>query len=124
MLSIPGARRFVMRSRRTSIVRHAPWVLQIFVRVNGVVENPYKQRSLQEVTFVDRCLYMSPENCPTSNGFAVTTIIHRLPELAEHFVVLEDDTMIGRPVTRGDFFAAPSGKPLVYQVRYQARQRG
>ena len=105
----------------TSIVRHAPWVRQIFVLVNGVVENPYKhpykQRSLQKVQFVDRCLYMSPENCPTRNGFAVATMIHRLPELAEHFIMLEDDTMFGRPVTRGDFFAAPSGKPLVFQVR-------
>ena len=73
---------------------------------------------------MDRCLYMSPENCPTRNGFAVMTMIHHLPELAEHFIVLEDDTMFGRSVTHGDFFAAPSGKPLVFQVRiYIMRER-
>ena len=62
---------------------------------------------------VNRCLHMPPKTCPTSNSNVVEVFTHHLPELAEHYLVSDDDIFLGRPVEPTDFFR--NGKPYVWR---------
>ncbi|MFB7947135.1 stealth conserved region 3 domain-containing protein [Kitasatospora phosalacinea] len=46
------------------------------------------------------------------NSHAIETGLHRIPGLAEHFLYVNDDVFLGRPVRREDFFLG-SGRPKV-----------
>ena len=99
-----------------SIAKHAPWVHHIWISVNGDPQEHYVSipASLRNRTqVVDRCSFMPPGTCPTRNGFAVVTFAHRLNNLSEHFIMVEDDTFLGRPVKPTHFFT--KGKPFVWR---------
>ena len=95
-----------------SFSKHAPWVRNIYVYVNGKVDMPYKLPSNINVVMVDRCAYMG--HCPTTNSQAVLTGVHRIPELSEHFISVQDDIILGRPATPSDFFTS-EGKPYSWR---------
>jgi len=39
--------------------------------------------------------------------------MHKIPGLSEYFVAMDDDFVVLHPMTHSDFFALPTGKPLV-----------
>ncbi len=91
-----------------SISKNAPWVRNVFILLNGKQELPYKLNGSLRITVVDRCRYMT--HCPTKNSFAVATMVHKIPNLSEHFIYCNDDVIFGKPAAKSDFFAA-DGKP-------------
>lgn len=48
---------------------------------------------------------------PSFSSRSIETMIHRLPQLSEHFLYFNDDMFIARPLDRGFFFR--DGKPVV-----------
>jgi endonuclease/exonuclease/phosphatase family metal-dependent hydrolase len=48
---------------------------------------------------------------PTFNSIAIETHLHRIPGLSEHFIYLNDDMFVGKPLPKSYFFH--SGRPLV-----------
>jgi hypothetical protein len=54
---------------------------------------------------------------PTFNSHAIESSIHRVPDLSEYFVYLNDDVFIGRPTTPDDFFY-PNGIEKIRFERY------
>jgi len=97
-----------------SISKNAPWIRKIFILVNGNIECPYDLPNNIHVEMVDRCDYM--EHCPTKNIMAIQTMIHKIPELSEHFILTEDDIIFGRPVVPDDFFTT-EGKPFAWRKK-------
>jgi hypothetical protein len=94
--------RYSLRSLRAN----APWVRRIFL-----VTDQQRPSWLvgDEVTVVDhRELFPDPEVLPTFNSHAIETVLHRVPDLAEHFVYFNDDVFLGRPVA-ADVFFSPGG---------------
>lgn len=96
-----------------SISKNAPWVRNIFILVNSEIELPYKLPSNLNIKILNRCNYM--KHCPSMNSMAVQTMVHKIPELSEHFIYVEDDTMLGRSVTPDVFFS--DGKPFAWQKK-------
>lgn len=95
-----------------SFSKNAPWVRTIFVLVDGNVELPYTVPDNINVKMVNRCDYM--EHCPTQNSHAVYTMIHKIPDLSEHFISTQDDIILGRPMTWKDLFTA-NGLPFAWR---------
>ncbi len=94
--------RYSLRSLRAN----APWVRRIFL-----VTDQQRPSWLtgDEVTVVDhRDLFPDLDVLPTFNSHAIETVLHRIPDLAEHFVYFNDDVFLGRPVD-ADVFFSPGG---------------
>lgn len=93
-----------------SILRYAPWFRLIhvvsdrqtpglFARLRGT---PYAAR----VRLVDhREIFAGFESClPTFNSRSISSLLWRIPGLAEHYVCFNDDFMILRPLEADAFF--------------------
>jgi hypothetical protein len=65
------------------------------------------------ISRVDRCqLFTNASHCPTYNGHAANTVIPRIPGLAEHFIVADDDIFLTAPSKPSHWFTA-DGRPIV-----------
>jgi hypothetical protein len=65
------------------------------------------------ISVVDHSEILPPEALPTFNSHAIESALHKVPGLAEHFVYLNDDFFLGRPLGPETFFS-PAGQPAVW----------
>ncbi|GAW52093.1 MULTISPECIES: stealth conserved region 3 domain-containing protein [unclassified Nocardioides] len=110
-----GQARFInrdeLRYSLRSINLFAPWVRRIHVVTAGqvpgwLVDHP-------QVNVVDHAAILPPDALPTFNSHAIESSLHKIPGLAEHFVYLNDDFLLGRPLTPQMFFTA-AGQTKVF----------
>jgi stealth protein CR2/Stealth-like protein len=91
-----------LRYSLRSVLRHLPWVRQIHVVTDRqtppwLLEDP-------RVRVVDHAEILDPAVLPTFNSHAIESALHRVPGLAEHFLYLNDDVFVARPLTPETFF--------------------
>ncbi|WP_051970245.1 stealth family protein [Kitasatospora azatica] len=111
-----GAERFRSRDELRyclrSIAMYAPWIRRVFLVTDGqrpdwlAAEHP----ALTLITHQE--LFADPAVLPVFNSHAIESQLHRIPELAEHFLYFNDDMFLGRPVRPEQFFQG-NGVPLV-----------
>jgi hypothetical protein len=96
-----------------SVQLYAPWVNKIYMLVNGPAQVPAWAAKDKRIEMVDRCsLFPKKEDCPTANTAACQAVLHRVPNLQERFVYMEDDWFIKEPVKPTDMFLE-DGRPLL-----------
>jgi glycosyltransferase involved in cell wall biosynthesis len=110
-----GRARFVdhgeLRYSLRSLHLFAPWVRRIHLVTAGQtpawldVDHP-------SIHLVDHREVLPAEALPTFNSHAIETGLHRIAGLAEHFVYLNDDMLLGRPL-RPEHFFSPGGLTAV-----------
>ncbi|MGY2701858.1 stealth conserved region 3 domain-containing protein [Nocardioides sp. HB32] len=110
-----GRARFVSRDELRYSLRSvhlfAPWVRTIHLVTAGQV--PAWLADHPRINVVHHREILPPEALPTFNSHAIESSIHKIPGLAEHFVYLNDDFLIGRPQPPQRFFD-PSGHTAVF----------
>ncbi|MFF7633853.1 stealth family protein [Kitasatospora sp. NPDC008050] len=95
-----------------SIAMYAPWIRQVFLVTDGQ-QPDWLETAHPGLTVVShRELYADPSVLPVFNSHSIETQLHRIPELAEHFLYFNDDMFLGRPVRPEQFFQG-NGSPLV-----------
>jgi hypothetical protein len=106
-----------LRSSLRSLWLHADWVRHVWLVTAGqrpswlVDEHP-------QLTVVDhRDIFDDPSHLPTFNSHAIESQLHRIPDLAEHFLYLNDDVFLGRRVPAERFFEA-NGTPRFFPSRH------
>ena len=111
-----GQARFLSRDELRysfrSIHLFAPWVRKIHLVTAGQVP-AWLDRSHPQVAVVDHSAILPADALPTFNSHAIESALHRLPDLAEHFVYLNDDFFLGRPLGPEAFFS-PAGLAAVW----------
>jgi hypothetical protein len=111
-----GQARFVSRDELRYSLRSvhlfAPWVRRIHLVTAGQVPE-WLDTSHPQVTVVDHRDILPPEALPTFNSHAIESALHKVPDLAEHFVYLNDDFFLGRPLGPEAFFS-PAGLAAVW----------
>jgi len=111
-----GQARFVSRDELRYALRSihlfAPWVRRIHLVTAGQVPD-WLDTSHPQVTVVDHSEILPPDALPTFNSHAIESALHRVPGLAEHFVYLNDDFFLGRPLGPETFFT-PAGLAAVW----------
>jgi glycosyltransferase involved in cell wall biosynthesis len=111
-----GQARFVSRDELRyslrSIHLFAPWVRKVHLVTAGQLPE-WLDRSHPQVTVVDHSAILPSDALPTFNSHAIESALHRLPDLAEHFVYLNDDFFLGRPLGPETFFS-PAGLAAVW----------
>ncbi|MFE1321469.1 stealth conserved region 3 domain-containing protein [Kitasatospora phosalacinea] len=96
--------RYSLRSLRLN----APWVRNVYV-VTDDQRPDWLDEDAPGLRVVDhREIFADPANLPTFNSHAIESQLHRIEGLAEHFLYLNDDMFIGRPLSPHAFFT-PTG---------------
>jgi hypothetical protein len=94
-----------LRFSLRSMERYAPWIRRIFVITDGQ-RPPWLVEQPGRLDVVDHTEILDGSCLPTFNSHAITGAVHRIDGLAEHFLLMNDDVMLGRPVTPQHFFVA------------------
>lgn len=102
-----------------SIEKYAPWIRKIFIVTDNQVPK-WLDTSNERIEIVDHSEIM-PEECrPCFNSCLIEHFLHKIPNLSEHFLLGNDDTLISKAVTPDDFFTQ-DGYPIVRLVRKPLR---
>jgi len=93
-----------LRYSLRSIDYFAPWVNRIFLVTAGQVPAWLNHEDPRIVMVDHRQIFADPSALPTFNSHAIEAQLHRIPGLSEHFLYLNDDVFLGRPVRPELFF--------------------
>jgi hypothetical protein len=93
-----------LRFSLRSLEQFAPWVNHVWIVTAG--QRPaWLDPAHPWVTVVSHEeIWPDTNGLPTFNSHAIEACLHRIPGLAEHFLYLNDDMVLGRPVATEQFF--------------------
>ena len=102
-----------------SLLRFAPFLRRVFIVTDAQVPPLLQAHSRwpdlprDKLVQVDhREIFRGFEaHLPTFNSLSIESVLHRIPGLAEHYVYLNDDFMLLRPVVVEDWFI--DGQPVL-----------
>lgn len=98
-----------LRASMRSLEMYAPWIRHIYL-VTDQQRPSWLDVDHGRVTLVDhREIFADPGVLPTYNSHGIGSQVHRIPGLAEHYLLVNDDVMFNSPVTPYDFFT-PTGQ--------------
>ncbi len=111
-----GDQRFVQRDElrysMRSLEMYAPWIRHVYLVTDQQVPD-WLDRSHLKVSIVDhRDIFDDHSVLPVFNSNAIISRLHHIPGLGEHYIYLNDDFFLGRPLSPNHFFT-PSGQALV-----------
>lgn len=92
-----------LRYSLRSLDQFAPWVNHVWIVTSG--QRPSWLADHPRVTVVShRDIWPDDVGLPTFNSHAIESCLHRIEGLSEHFLYLNDDMIMGRPVKPENFF--------------------
>lgn len=96
-----------------SLRKFAPFIRTIFIVTDG--QDPHIPEGNIPVRIIDhKEIFRGYEDkLPVFNSIAIESMTWRIPGLSEHYLELNDDFMLGSPVTPEDFFLQ-DGTPVCY----------
>jgi Stealth protein CR2, conserved region 2/Stealth protein CR4, conserved region 4/Stealth protein CR3, conserved region 3/Stealth protein CR1, conserved region 1 len=97
-----------LRYSLRSLHYFAPWVRRIFIVTDDQLPAWLDAEHPQITVVSHREIFGDTGRLPTFNSQAIESRLHRIPGLSEHFLYLNDDVFLGRPVTP-DLFFTPGG---------------
>lgn len=97
-----------------SILNYAPWVRKIWLVTDHQFPSSLRHDPSGKLEVVDHRTLLNARHLPTFNSMAITSRLHKIPGLAEQYVLFNDDVMLCAPTTPADFFR--QGKPVLRQV--------
>jgi len=106
----------------TSIIKFAPFIKNIFLVTDNQSPEGFSALKLLadnhniNLELVDHKVIFNgyQEYLPCFNSCSIGSMLFRIPNLSEHFVIFNDDTFLMRPVSVNDFFI--DGKPIIRGV--------
>ena len=98
-----------------AVEKFAPWVRTVHFVTCGHVP-AFLNLDAPKLHHVRHDEFLPAECLPTFSSHAIEMNVHRIPGLAEHFVYLNDDTFLARPMAETAFFQ--DGLPCTYGGEY------
>lgn len=99
-----------------SVMLNMPWINKIFILMNPPKKKPswFNNKYKKKIILIDQSeTFPINSDLPNKNSNAIETTIHNIPELSEHFIYMNDDFFIGKPVKYTDFFTS-NGTAISY----------
>lgn len=90
---------------------YAPWIRRIFIVTDNQVPK-WLNLEHPKIKIIDHRDILPSRALPSFNSAVIEHALHRIPDLAEHFLYANDDMFFNRPVKPEDFFT-PDGKPII-----------
>jgi len=108
-----GAYNYELKYCIRSITKNMPWIRKIYVLQGSGSKVP----SFFSVNYLENDVLLfnddeviSDKYLPTSNSDSIETFLTNLPGLSEHFIYLNDDMFVLKPISK-DYFFTNTGKP-------------
>ena len=101
-----------LRYSLRAIETFAPWVRSIILATDNQVPH-WLLRNHPKLRVVDHTEFIPQQYLPTFNSHVIEAFLHRIPDLAEHYMYLNDDVFLARPTRKTDFFMG-NGLPLAF----------
>lgn len=98
-----------------SAEKFAPFIRKIFI-VTASQCPKWLNQNHPKIQIIDHSeIFPHPQNryLPTFNSIAIEMNLHRIPDLAEHFIYFNDDVFFGRRVTP-EHFLTTNGKTKIF----------
>lgn len=105
-----GELRYALRS----LERYAPWINRVHIITDDQTPAWINTNKVNMVSHRD--IFPADAPLPVFNTRPIAFCAHRIPGLAEHFLMFEDDFMLARHVTPLDFFTK-DGRPIVWLAK-------
>ncbi|KHD05939.2 hypothetical protein PN36_11460 [Candidatus Thiomargarita nelsonii] len=103
-----------LRYSLRSLEQYAPWVRHIYI-VTMLGQCPaWLKRSHPKITLVDHTEIIPPDYLPTFNSNTIQCHVHRIANLSDNFILMDDDVFFGNEVLFDDFIEAENGKMKVF----------
>ncbi|WNM35090.1 stealth conserved region 3 domain-containing protein [Streptomyces sp. Li-HN-5-11] len=97
-----------LRYSLRSLAMFAPWVRKIYLVTDDQTPE-WLDTSRTDIEVVShRDVFTDPSCLPTFNSHAIESQLHHIDGLSEHFLYMNDDVFIGRPLSAQRFFQ-PNG---------------
>ncbi len=109
----------ILRYSFRSVQRYAPWVNRVFLLTCRPQVPSWLETAHPRLTIVHHDEVMNSDLLPTFNSFAITSHLHRIPDLSQRFIYLEDDMLFLAPTTIDDF-VAPDGLTWLFENKHAA----
>lgn len=94
-----------------SVETYAPWIRTIFIVTDNQVPE-WLDISNTKVKIIDHKDIMPAESLPCFNSALIEHFLYKIPGLAEHFLLANDDMYLNKAVTVDDFFTK-EGFPII-----------
>lgn len=95
-----------------SIEKYAPWVRHIYIVTNGQIPSwlNLENSRISIVTHDEICPpELKQQALPTFSSMAIEMMLHRIPNLSERFIYMNDDIFLGRPLYLDDLRSEHNG---------------
>lgn len=94
-----------------SIEMYAPWIRHIFIVTNGQIPHwlDLENKQVTIVTHDELIDSFDPEMLPTFSSVVIETLLHKIPNLSERFLYLNDDIFIGSEIWPDDLYLQSTG---------------
>src|SRR4051794_30709666 len=103
----------LLRYSLRSVAQHMPWVRNVHLLTCRPQVPAWLGAAHPRLVVTHHDEIMEPRVLPTFSSFAIVSHITRLPGLSKRFIYMEDDMLLGAPVTLDDFLDA-RGRLRVY----------
>lgn len=104
--------RFSMRS----VAENLPWVRKIYIFTNCAVPAWLKDQH-PRIAWVQHSEVIPEDYLPTFSSHVIESFLHRIPDLANQFIYLNDDVFIAKPLEK-TFFFEPGGSSRSFLEGY------
>ncbi|MBE7640352.1 MULTISPECIES: Stealth CR1 domain-containing protein [Salegentibacter] len=102
-----------------SIIKFAPFIRNIFLVTDNQSPESFDhlkslaQKKGMNLELVDHEIIFRgfEEYLPTFNSCSIISMLYRIPNLSEHFIIFNDDTFVMKEVSVDDFFI--NGEPII-----------
>lgn len=102
-----------LRYSLRSLEMYAPFVRHVYLVTANQVP-AWLNRDHPDLTLISHSeIFPNPDHLPTFNSHAIETHLHRIAELSERFLYMNDDVFFARRTNLDDFFDE-MGRPSVY----------
>ena len=92
-----------------SIEQYAPWVRKVHLITWGHLPS-WLNTNHPKLNIVNHKDYIPEDYLPTFNAIPIENNVYRIPDLAEHFILFNDDVYLSAPTVPEDFFV--DGMPV------------
>lgn len=96
-----------------SIDQYLPWVNQVYLVTDNQIPN-WLDLNNSHVQVIDHHEIIDDQFLPTFNSNAILMNAYKIPNLSEHFMIIEDDMLFTRPAKPKDFFV--NGQPRDFLI--------
>lgn len=95
------------------VLQYLEWVRHIFIVTDNQTPDWFSSLRSEKISIIDHRQIIDEKYLPTFNSHVIEAHLHRIPNLSENFIYLNDDVFVARPLPKEHFFA-PNGNASIF----------